>query len=75
MPLNGLTSPDEKLQVYIYDAEPVHHGERWCVVSDGAIVGAEGFSTVHIPEARFQKFLAASAPVAPPGAGCRTLAG
>ena len=47
-------------QIYIYDAEPTHHGERWCVVSDGAIAGAVGFSTIHIPEARFQKFLAVS---------------
>lgn len=63
---NGLRAPGENVRIYIYDAAPVHEGQRWCVMDNGATSGAPGFFTAHIPEARFQKFLAASAPAAAP---------
>jgi hypothetical protein len=66
---NGLTAPGEKMHIYLYDAEPVHHGERWCVVNNGAIVGAAGFFTVHIPEAKFQLFLQSGTPTTEPRSG------
>ena len=64
---DGLSAPNENIRIYIYDAQPVHNGERWCLVNDGAIAGALGLNEIHLPEAKFQKFMSSSttAPAAP----------
>ena len=63
----GLEAPGQNIRIYIYDAEPVHNGARWCAVSkSGASVGAEAFFAEKVPEKRFAQFMAAATPQTSP---------
>ena len=55
---DGLSADGQDIRIYIYDAEPVHHGARWCAVKkNGAMANQpEIMYSVLLPEEKFRRF-------------------